>query len=100
MECPALERYRDYDIIERNDKSMEDRMVDLLFFKGNFHEVGIMIKRLWMERRRLLTSIKERNKQRLRRFNQRMNPPTEINMRHSNPGPRTGLHDNRVSYTL
>ena len=100
MECPALESYRDYDIIERNDKSLEERMVDLLFFNGRFHEVGIMIKRLWLERRRILNSIKERNKQRLRRFNQRMNSPMENNVRHSNPGPRRGLHDNKARYTL
>ena len=100
MECPALERFRDYDIIERNNKSKEDRMVDLLFFNGNFHEVGIMIKRMWIERRRLLTHIKERSKQSLKRFNHKMNPLIENGMRHSNPGPKTGLQGKKVHYTL
>ena len=90
MECPALERFRDYDIIDRNEKSKEDKMVDLLFFNGNFHEVGIMIKRMWIERRRLLTHIKERNKQSLKRFNQGMDSPRGIGMRHSDPGPKIG----------
>merc|ERR1711874_5383 len=69
MDCPALESIRDYDIIDRNEKSSEERMVDLLFFNGRFQEVGLMIRKLWLKRRNLLTSIKERNKQRLRRFN-------------------------------
>ena len=100
MECPALERFRDYEIIDRNDKSIEDRMVDLLFFNGNFHEVGIMIKRMWIERRRLLTHIKERNKQSLKRFNQRIYPPIEIGMRHSDPGPKIGPQKGKVYNTL
>merc|ERR1711874_97209 len=100
MECPALGRFRDYEIIDRNDKSIEDRMVDLLFFNGNFHEVGIMIKRMWIERRRLLSHIKERSRQSLKRFNHKMNPLIENGMRHSDPGPKTGLQGKKVYYTL
>ena len=100
MDCPALESIRDYDIIDRNEKSSEERMVDLLFFNGRFQEVGLLIKRLWLKRRYILNSIKERNKQSLRRFNLRENSPIENNLRHSDPGPLRGPHGKLGRNTL
>merc|ERR1711874_554240 len=44
MECPALEDIRDYNIIVRNEKNSEEKMIELLFFSGRFQEVGQLIR--------------------------------------------------------
>merc|ERR1711913_203259 len=66
MDCPALEDLRDYNIIERNEKNSEGKMIELLFFNGRFQEVGQLIRKLWLRRRRLLTTINKKEKQRLK----------------------------------
>jgi len=100
MDCPALENIRDYDIIGRNEKSSEEKMVDLLFFNGRFQEVGLMIRKLWLKRRSLLTSIKEREKQRSRRNHQNDNSYMNNKLRHSDPGPVRGSHGRQGRNTL
>merc|ERR1711913_123256 len=47
MDCPALEDLRDYNLIERNENSSQDRMIELLFFIGRFQEVGHLVRKLW-----------------------------------------------------
>merc|ERR1711913_180288 len=66
MDCPALEDLRDYNIIERNEKNSEGKMIELLFFNGRFQEVGKLIRKLWLRRRRLLATINKKEKQRLK----------------------------------
>merc|ERR1712120_2821 len=82
MDCPALENIRDYGIIGRNEKNSEEKMIDLLFFNGRFQEVGLLIRKLWLKRRSLLTTIKEREKQRSKRNYQNDNSSLYTNQRH------------------
>merc|ERR1711874_462771 len=48
MDCPALEDTRDYNIIGRNEKNSEEKMIELLFFNSRFQEVGQLIRKLWL----------------------------------------------------
>jgi len=100
MECPALEDIRDYNIIGRNEKNSEEKMIELLFFNGRFQEVGQLIRKLWLRRRRLLATIKEKEKQRSKRKKQSDNSCIYTTLRHSDPGPTRGTYDKQGRKTL
>ena len=54
IECPALERRRNYEIIDNDIQEPEDRMIQCLFKQEKFQETGKMVKEMWYTRRNIL----------------------------------------------
>merc|ERR1711895_110158 len=61
IDCPALERERNYDLIKKLGNNSRDQMVDLLFGNDRFQEVGCMLRKLWQRRRKILAYIQKEN---------------------------------------
>merc|ERR1711874_228176 len=61
IDCPALERERNYDLIKKLGNNSRDKMIDLLFGNDRFQEVGCMLRKLWQRRRKILTYIQKEN---------------------------------------
>ena len=100
MDCPALEDLRDYNLMERNNKSSQDRMIELLFYNGRFQEVGHLVRKLWQKRGKLLAAIKEKEKERLKRQTQNNVPHLPTTLMNSDPGPIRGVHTQQGRKTL
>ena len=88
IDCPALERERNYDLIKKLGNSSRDKMVDLLFGNDRFQEVGCMLRKLWQRRRKILTYIQKENATRSqpKRGNRNKTHSTMVQML-SDPGP-------------
>ena len=54
VECPALERKRNYELLDSRISDPKERMVKLLFKQRKFQETGKMIKNMWYSRRAIL----------------------------------------------
>ena len=59
--CKNLEEVRDYDIIDKNIRSPEERMRVLLFRNKNHLTVGRMLRKLWELRKKLLKPEEKKN---------------------------------------
>ena len=59
MKCPELERYRDYNLIDRSIQDPERRVVELLFKQKRYQEVGNMIRIMWYGRKKTLIQKEE-----------------------------------------
>ena len=81
IECPCLERKRNYEILDRRIQEPRDRLIQCLFKQKKYQETGKMIKEMWYTRRNMLKFEKE-NKKKVR------NGDGNINIMRSDPGPR------------
>merc|ERR1712055_1274154 len=54
IECPCLERKRNYEILDRRIPEPKDRLIQCLFRQKRFQETGKMIKEMWYVRRNML----------------------------------------------
>merc|ERR1711942_309441 len=85
VECPAIERKRNYELLDRNLINPKQRLIKFLYDRGKYQEKGAMIKHLWYERKALL---KEEEERRLK--------PNRINVTvglgRSDPGPKGNLY--------
>ena len=59
VECPTLERKRNYELLDSRILDPKDRMVKLLFKQNKFQETGKMIKNMWYSRRAILKYRKD-----------------------------------------
>ena len=59
IDCPYLEADRNPSLIDQNICSSQDKMINLLFNSNNFIDVGIMIRKMWHRRRKLLAFQKK-----------------------------------------
>ena len=66
----------------------KNKMVDLLFGKDKFQEVGTMIRKLWQRRRKILADIQKENTTRSQPIRGKRNTthPSMVQML-SDPGP-------------
>ena len=62
IECPALERRRNYEILDRRIQVPEDRLIQCLFRQKRFQETGKMVKEMWYTRRNMLKYEKDTEK--------------------------------------
>merc|ERR1711895_264692 len=93
MDCPALEKVRDYDLIKRTGESSQERMIELLFRTERYQEVGCLVRKLWKRRRKLLAFIKEREGSERNTIKDRDdNPHSPAILMNSAPGPVRGGH--------
>ena len=81
VECPALERKRNYELLDSRILDPKDRMVELLFKQREFQETGKMIKNMWYSRRAIL-KYKKDAMERERTGNR------TISIMKSDPGPK------------
>ena len=63
--CPALERKRDYNLIDKKITNPIQRMVTLLFKNNKHQDIGNMLKNLW-DRRKAILKFKEEKMNRTR----------------------------------
>ena len=63
IECPALERRRNYEILDRRIQVPEDRLIQCLFRQKRFQETGKMVKEMWYTRRNMLKYEKDTEKE-------------------------------------
>ena len=95
IECPCLERRRNYEILDRRIQEPKDRLVQCLYRQKRHQETGKMIKEMWYMRRNMLKYEKDSKKENKKingdTSNRRDNPdPNRIdrgNIR-SDPGPK------------
>ena len=80
VECPTLERKRNYELLDSRILDLMDRMVKLLFKQNKFQETGKMIKNMWYSRRAILKYKKDAMER--ERFRDRT-----ISIMKSDPGP-------------
>ena len=59
MECPALEKGRDYELIDSRILDPKERMIELLFRQREYQKIGKMIKNLWYSRKAILKYKKD-----------------------------------------
>ena len=59
VECPTLERKRNYELLDRRIQVPKDRLIQLLFRQNRFQETGKMIKNMWYTRRAILKYRKD-----------------------------------------
>ena len=86
--CRKLEGIRDYRLLDKNISNPEDRMRKLLFRDNRCYEVGKMVKDLWIQRRKLLNKLTNRQ---LNNIPNRVNdsePSRNNTQSKSDPGPR------------
>ena len=90
IDCKKLEKVRNYNLIDNELNSSEEKMKTLLFRNSNFQEIGYMIKKLWEERRELLEIYKARSKKTNQDFTGYSNITPQRDKCVSDPGPRKG----------
>ena len=61
LECPYLEKRRDYEIIDKNVVEPKERLIKCLFRQNEYQKTGKMIKEMWGIRRNKL-EYEKRNK--------------------------------------
>ena len=81
VECPTLERKRDYRLLEENIQNPKERMIQFLFRQNRFQETGRMIRIMWYTRRAILKYRKDTKK------GERSNDG-RVDIMKSDPGPR------------
>ena len=81
IECPVLERRRNYEILDRRIQVPEDRLIQCLFRQNRFQETGKMVKEMWYARRNMLKYEKDTKKE------EKSNGEDTKVMR-SDPGPK------------
>ena len=59
VECPTLERKRNYELLDKKIQDPKDRMIQLLFRQNRFQETGKMIRNMWYSRRAILKYRKD-----------------------------------------
>ena len=85
IECPRLEKKRNYEIIDRGITEPKKRLIHCLFKQKEYQETGKMIKSMWYTRKNIIEHGKKgKKKDRSTRVN--------INIPNSDPGPN---RDNR-----
>ena len=87
IECPCLERKRNYEILDRRIQEPRYRLIKCLFKQKKYQETGKMIKEMWYTRRNMLKFEKE-NKKKVR------NEDENTNIMRSDPGPRRNVREN------
>ena len=80
VECPTLERKRNYGLLEKRIQDPKERMIQFLFRQNKFQEAGKMIKNMWYSRRAILKYRKDTKE------GERSNGG-DINTIKSDPGP-------------
>ena len=86
--CKALEKTRNYKLIDRYIRNPEERMRKLLFRDNRHWEIGKMIKDLWVERRKILKEIEIKNRNSpIDQIN--LGQDTNTRLSRSDPGPRS-----------
>merc|ERR1712239_35699 len=80
VECPAIEKKRNYELLDSNVINPKQRLIKFLYDRGKYQEKGAMIKHLWYERKALLKR-KEEERLKPNRINVVVNPGR------SDPGP-------------
>ena len=90
IDCKKLEKVRNYNLIDNELNSSEEKMKTLLFRNSNFQEIGYMIKKLWEERRELLETYKARCKKINQDFTRYSNITPQRDKCVSDPGPKKG----------
>ena len=92
IECPCLERKRNYNILDRNIQVPKDRLIQCLFKQRKFQETGKMVKEMWYARRNMLKYEKDNKKK------EKGNDGV-IKIMRSDPGPKrtiiTMIKENR-----
>ena len=63
IECPSLERKRNYEILDRRIQIPKDRLIQCLFRQKRFQETGKMVKEMWYARRNMLKYEKDNKKE-------------------------------------
>ena len=95
IDCKKLENIGNYDLIDRNLSSSEEKMRKLLFRNNRFQEIGNMIKNLWTEREKILETNKKKHQSKLVNFTKVNKNLTQKRERWvSDPGPWRGGCDN------
>ena len=84
--CKALEKTRNYKLLDKYIRNPEERMRKLLFRDDRHWEIGKMIKNLWVERRKILKEIETKNENSpIDQIN--LGRDTNIRLSRSDPGP-------------
>ena len=81
IECPALERRRNYEILDRKIQVPEDRLMQCLFRQKRFQETGKMVKEMWYTRKNILKYEKDTEKE-------EKHIDENIKVIRSDPGPK------------
>ena len=81
IECPCLERKRNYEIIDEEITEPEKRLIQCLFKQRKYQETGKMIKSMWYTRRNII-EYEKRNRKKDRSTKDNTNIPS------SDPGPK------------
>ena len=81
IECPVLERRRNYEILDRRIQEPKDRLIQCLFRQNRFQETGKMIKEMWYARRNILKYEKDTKKE-------EKSSGEDIKIMRSDPGPK------------
>ena len=98
VKCRKLEEIRDYRLLDKNISNPEERMRKLLFRDNRCHEIGKMVKDLWIQRRKILNKLTNRQ---LNSIPHRVNDPemSTQSKSKSDPGPMVwGYRDIRQRY--
>ena len=91
IDCKKLEKFRNYDLIDKNLQSSEERIRKLLFRDNRFQEIGKIIKNLWTEREKILETNKKKHQSKLVNFTKVNKDFTQKRERWvSDPGPGRG----------
>ena len=81
IECPCLERKRNYEIIDKRIQEPKKRLIQCLFKQRKYQETGKMIKEMWYTRRNMIEYEKKNKKK-----DRDINDNTKIT--YSDPGPK------------
>ena len=81
VECPALERKRNYDILDNRIQEPKDKLIQCLFRQKRFQETGKMIKEMWYARRNILKYEKDTREE-------EKSSGEDIKAMKSDPGPK------------
>merc|ERR1712121_248193 len=84
IKCPMLEKRRNYDILDKNVKVPEDRLIQFLYKQKSYQETGKMIKDMWYARRSILKYKEDTRKKEKARNG-------EDNLMMSDPGPKRSI---------
>ena len=84
IECPALERRRNYNILDNNIQVPENRLIQCLFRQNRFQETGKMVKEMWYTRRNIL-KYEEDTKKKVKSKDE------NIKIMMSDPGPKRSV---------
>merc|ERR1711888_45857 len=81
IECPALERKRNYEILDNRIQEPKDRLIQCLFRQKRFQETGKMIREMLYARRNILKYEKDTREE-------EKSSGEDIKLRRSDPGPK------------